>query len=121
MDEDEDIIKEGEKKSKTVRIPADIWNPIIKQSRKHHCKTSQVIVTILGAYFDENQESLLPYQCPICRKINEPGTNYCGGCGNPLNSHAAEEMQNFREYVNKFKNDPAVMAEYTEWLKKRKK
>lgn len=122
MDDDEDFIKEGEKKSKTIRVPSDIWNLIVGQSRKHHCKTSQVIVTILGAYFDANQKNpLLPYQCPSCRKVNETGANYCNDCGTPLNEEAAAELLEMKSYINKFKEDPAVMAEYAEWLKNKKK
>jgi len=122
MTDDDGLIKEGEHKFKTLRVPAKIWNPIVKDANKHHCKTSQVMITILGSHFDENREApLLPYQCPLCMKINEPFTNYCGGCGQPLNQAAAEEMRNFKDYINKFKTDPDVMREYADWLEKHKK
>lgn len=122
MGEDDKSIEEGTSKSKTVRFPAEIWNPIVRQSEKHHCKTSQVIVTIVGSYFDKNFDApFLPYQCPICMKVNEPLTNYCGECGHPLNQTAAEEMRNFKDYINKFRTDPAVMREYTEWLEHHRK
>ncbi len=122
MDDDDELLEEGQIRSKTVRLPADIWNPIVLQSRKHHCKTSQVIRSILGAYFDSNAgTSLLPYQCPICLRINEPMANYCSECGHPLNKSAAEDMKNFKDYINKFKTDPAVVREYAAWLERNKK
>jgi hypothetical protein len=121
VDKDEDYIQEGEKKSKTVRIPADVWNPIVKDAKRHRCKTSQVIVSILGAYYDKNQNApLLPYQCPACLKVNEPFSNFCNDCGFPLNPAAAGDMKDARAFINKAQEDPAVMAEYADWLKTRK-
>lgn len=99
-----------------------IWTKIVEISEKEHSDTSQVIISIVGAYLDKSpQAPLLPYQCPSCRKVNEPGANYCSDCGTPLNSIAAAEMLEMREYINKFKNDPDVMKEYSEWLRTRKK
>ncbi len=121
-DDEDDFIKEGEKRSKTVRLPSSIWNPIVTKANKHRCKTQQVIVSVLADYFDNDSNTpFLPYQCPVCLHANEPMAKYCIECGTPLSQEATKEMQDIRAYINKIKEDPAVMAEYSEWLRTHKK
>jgi hypothetical protein len=64
---------------------------------------------------------LEPPTCPICHKVNLPGSRFCSDCRHPLTQDTQEEAQTASQRINQlFVENPKALARFNELVKELK-
>jgi len=64
-------------------------------------------------------EKIVPTEliCPRCRSPNSKANKYCGVCSTPLTEEVAQKLEEKKEELTAFQQDPDVLAEITKRIK----